>query len=88
MLFRSKTMDSVKGSMELTDRMVVMLKDEPIPAIFTALQYNTIKTIYDMTDDEQEALAYAARFTKMLVSGIEHMYDLNEEADDEDEDLP
>lgn len=84
-LFKA-TMESVKGSIDLTDKMVILLKDHPLPAIFTALQYNIIKTIYDMTEDEQEALAYAARFNKMLVSGVEHMYDLNEESDEDDED--
>lgn len=82
-----ETMQSVKGSIELTDRMGDLLDGESLPAVFTALQYNIIKAIYDMTDSEQEALAYAARFNKLLVSGIETMYDKQED-DDEDEDLP
>ena len=79
-------LESVKGSMDLTHKMGELLDDQPLPAVFTALQYSIIKTIYDMTDHEQAALAYAARFNKLLVSGIESLYDSAEEDGDAHED--
>ena len=79
-----KVTDNVRGSLELTEKMKEMLNGQEVTAILTALQYNTIKTIFEMTDDEEGALALSARFNKMLVSGIEHMYDAQEDDDDEE----